>query len=232
MLEKIRLWHIKALVVILILSFGLGYLLNMKSNKRVKVQNLQIINLESALVNSNKAKAKASVEVQTMQAQLDKLNEQQRQLFSENAALKKELVFYQRIMAPETVINGVTLDSLIFTPEVSENYYYMQVVLVQVQKNKRHIKAQGELTVYGSMDGKPAEYTWKELRDKKNESLDFSFRYFQGIEATIKFPTGFVPERVTFAADIKGNRWNSGIKLNQSFEWGSVLKMNGTFAAE
>lgn len=224
MLEKIRLWHIQLLIAIVVVIGSVNYVLNMQASELVAVQEQQILNLESDLHNSNKDRAEAAVELQTLQAEFSALTDLQGKLFTENAELKKKLLFYQRILAPEKVINGVTLDSFTMTKEASTDYYYMQVVLAQVQRKKRHIKAQGELSVYGSLNGKPKSYKWKALRSDKKQNLSFSFRYFQSIEASIKMPSGFVPERVVFKADIKGNKWNSGVKLNQSFDWDNLLK--------
>lgn len=224
MLEKIRLWHIQLVIVIVVIIGAVNYVLNMQASQLVAVQEQEILNLENDLFNSNNDRAESAVELQTLQAEYVALTELQSQLYTENGELQKKLAFYQRIMAPEKIINGVTLDSLTFTPEVSENYYYMQVVLAQVQRKKRHIKAQGELSIHGSLNGQPKSYKWKSLRSDSKQSLTFSFRYFQSIETSIKIPVGFVPERVVFKADVKGNKWNSGVKLNQSFEWASILQ--------
>ena len=224
MLERIRLWHIQLLIVIVVVIGSINYVLNMQASELVAVQEQQILHLESDLSSSKKQFAESSVELQTLQAQFSVLTDLQGKLYNENAELKKKLLFYQRILAPEKVINGVTLDSLTVSKEASTDYYYMQVVLAQVQRKKRHIKAQGQLSVYGSLNGKPKSYKWKTLRSDKKQNLTFSFRYFQSIEASIKMPAGFVPERIVFKADIKGNKWNSGVKLNQSFDWDSLLQ--------
>lgn len=226
MLKKIKLHHILQLAVIFVVGYGVGHFLQRDAVKQVEVQAQQIINLESELSSIRKIKAQASVDLQTTSVQLASIQEQQRALFNENAELKKDLTFYQRIMAPEKVINGVMLDSLLIADEVSDGYYYLEVVLVQVQRKKRHIKAQGELIISGSLAGKPIEYSWTQLRDDKTEKLAFSFRYFQKIEARLKLPEGFIPERINFAADVKGNRWNSGSKLTESYEWEGVLQSN------
>jgi len=224
MFKIIKPRYIVLLALAILLGYGFYYLKGMESAAKITMKDDEIARLNTGLAETTKLKAQIEAELQTSEILVEQLTEQQRILFNENAELKRELVFYQRIMAPEDVINGVKLESLTFIPEVSEDYYFMQLVLMQVQKKKRHIKATADLVFYGSLAGEPAEYTWYELVDETQQQLKFSFRYFQTVEASIKFPLGFVPERVEFIGKVKGNRWNSGIKLKQSFDWSAVLQ--------
>lgn len=224
MLKFFKPRYFVLLALSILLGYGFAYLNGIESSAQLTIKEDEITRLNAALLATNRVKAQVEVDLQTSQTLVEQLNEQQRQLFNENAELRRDLVFYQRIMAPEQVINGVKLESLTFTPEVSDNYYYMQLVLMQVDKKKRHIKGTGQLIFYGSLDGEPVEYKWKELVDGPDKKLTFSFRYFQAIEASVKFPLGFVPERVSFIGSVKGNRWNSGLSLKHSFEWGAVLQ--------
>jgi len=224
MFKIIKPRYIVLLALAILLGYGFSYLKGMESAAKIIMKDDEIARLNTGLAETSKMKAQVEVELQTSQILVEQLTEQQRNLFNENAELKRELVFYQRIMAPEDVINGVKLESLTFIPEVSDDYYFMQLVLMQVQKKKRHIKASADLVFYGSLDGKPVEYRWSELADETQQKLNFSFRYFQAVEASIKFPLGFVPERVAIVGKVKGNRWNSGINLKQNFEWSAVLQ--------
>ncbi|NQZ91184.1 MAG: hypothetical protein HRT97_02445 [Moritella sp.] len=224
MFKIIKPRYIVLLALAILLGYGFYYLKSMESAAKIVMKDDEIARLNTGLAEATKMKAQIEAELQTSEIVVEQLTEQQRILFNENTELKRELVFYQRIMAPEDVINGVKLESLTFIPEVSEDYYFMQLVLMQVQKKKRHIKATADLVFYGSLAGEPAEYTWNELVDDTQQQLKFSFRYFQTIEASIKFPLGFVPERVQFIGKVKGNRWNSGIKLKQNFDWSAVLQ--------
>ncbi|QUM79553.1 hypothetical protein HWV01_04130 [Moritella sp. 5] len=230
MFKIIKPRYIVLLALAILLGYGFSYLKGMESAANIIMKDDEILRLSSDLAETSKIKAQVEVELQTSQILVDQLTEQQRILFNENAELKRELVFYRRIMAPEDVINGVKLESLTFIPEVSEDYYFMQLVLMQVQKKKRHIKASADLFFYGSLDGEPVEYRWNELVDKKQQKLSFSFRYFQVVEGSIKFPLGFVPERVAFVGKVKGNRWNSGVNLKQSFDWSAVLQTSDSIS--
>ncbi|SQD80329.1 DUF6776 family protein [Moritella yayanosii] len=224
MFKIIKPRYIVLLALAILLGYGFYYLKSMASAARIVMKDDEIARLSTGLTEVTKMKAQIEAELQISAILVEQLTEQQRMLLNENTELKRELIFYQRIMAPEDVINGVKLESLTFIPEVSENYYFMQLVLMQVQKKKRHIKATADLVFYGSLAGEPAEYTWNELVDDIQQQLKFSFRYFQTIEASIKFPLGFVPERVQFIGKVKGNRWNSSIKLKQNFDWSAVLQ--------
>jgi len=224
MFKIIKPRYIVLLALAVLLDYGFSYLKGMESAAKITMKEDEIARLNSGFSEISKVKAQIEVELQTTQILVDQLTEQQRMLFNENAQLKRELVFYQRIMAPEKVINGVKLERLTFIPEVSDDYYFVQIVLMQVEKKKRHIQARADLVFYGSEEGQPAEYRWSELVDEKEQKLTFSFRYFQTIEASIKLPLGFVPERVVFVGKIKGNRWNSAINLKQSFAWSAVLQ--------
>jgi hypothetical protein len=224
MLKFFKPRYFVLLALAILLGYGFSYLNGIELSAELTIKEDEVTRLNAALLATNRINAQVEVDLQTSQTVVEQLNEQQRQLFNENVELRRELVFYQRIMAPEQVINGVQLESLTFTPEVSDDYYYMRLVLMQVEKKKRHIKGFGQLIFYGSLDGDPVEYKWSELVDGTKKKLTFSFRYFQTIEASVKFPLGFVPERVSFIGSVKGNRWNSGLSLKHSFEWGAVLQ--------
>ncbi|MDX2319065.1 MAG: hypothetical protein QNK26_00520 [Moritella sp.] len=224
MFKIIKPRYMVLLALAILLGYGFSYLKGMESAAKITIKDDEIARLSTELAETSKMKAQVEAELQTTQILVDQLTEQQRTMFNENTELKRELVFFQRIMAPEDVINGVKLESLTFIPEVSEDYYFMKIVLMQVQKKKRHIKASADLVFYGSEEGEPVEYRWSDLVDENQQKLTFSFRYFQTIEASVKFPLGFVPERVAFVGKVKGNRWNSAINLTQNFDWSAVLQ--------
>lgn len=226
MLRRIKWQYIALIAIPVLLGNGLAYLKSREISAQLENKNTEIENLTGQLTTIRKSNSQLEVDLQTNQTVLEELSEQQRKQFNELSELRRELTFYKRIVAPEKVVEGVELEALTFTPEASDGYYYMNLVLIQVQKKKRHIKATATLSISGSLDGEPAKYLWNDIVDDKKQKLIFSFKYFQSFESSIKLPDGFVPERVELNVKVKGSRWYSGLKLHQKFDWGSVLQVN------
>ena len=65
----------------------------------------------------------------------------------EHYQVKKELAFYEKVMAPEKQANGLVIDAVNLTKSESADHYRFQVVLVQQLLRKRYAKGYVELSV-------------------------------------------------------------------------------------
>ena len=95
----------------------------------------------------------------------------------EHYQVKKELAFYEKVMAPEKQANGLVIDAVNLTKSESADHYRFQVVLVQQLLRKRYAKGYIELSITGSLNNKPASFALSELvhvRPRKIYLLVFS----------------------------------------------------------
>ncbi|WP_406610399.1 DUF6776 family protein [Agarivorans sp. JK6] len=158
------------------------------------------------------------LEQDTSLAELAQLKQSINQLTEQKLALTEELLVYRKIMAPEKQAGGMKIEQLNIEPMLSPNYYRMQVLLMQVARNKRLLSGELQLVVVGSQNQKPAQYNLADLQSEASP-LAFKFRYFQEVNTDIKLPEGFKAERIELTAKVKGNKWNKKAEIIYKQNW-------------
>ena len=96
---------------------------------------------------------------------------------NEHYQLKKELAFYEKIMAPEKQADGVVLDDFILSKTETSNRYDFRAFLVQQLREKRYAKGYVELIVLGSLDNKATSLSIKDISVLTKKELSFSFKF-------------------------------------------------------
>ncbi|WP_371187126.1 DUF6776 family protein [Thalassotalea maritima] len=131
-------------------------------------------------------------------------------------SLRKQLAFYEKIMAPEKNANGVIIDEVEVISTASANHYRFRVVLVQQQQSKRYAKGHIEVAFNGSLQNRPATVNLSNVADLGKDALSFSFQYFQVIEGEFTLPAGFVPEQIDVSAVLATSNRQ---RLSESYAW-------------
>lgn len=209
------------LLFILGVAFYAGY----------EFSNMQRTNLQTQNRLLNKSLGNLTSENETLQSQNNILkveldiaqitNERAQQSNKEGInrehALKSQVLFYQRVMAPEMTQDGFLVERMEVTPTVSVRNYSIKMILLQHENIKAVIKGKLDMRIFGSANGKPANFAIEPLQDKPKTSLDFAFKYFQVIETNITLPEGFTPDRFEINTDIykyKRKRGNYSTTIN------------------
>jgi hypothetical protein len=138
--------------------------------------------------------------------------------------VKKDLAFYEKVMAPEKEADGIVIDELLISATQSPNHYRFQLALVQQQVKRRYAKGFVELTFFGSLNEQPSKLVLSKISNLTKKELSFSFKYFQIIEGEFTFPENFKPEKVELSTILPKNRWQKYHKLDASYLWSSVTK--------
>lgn len=145
-------------------------------------------------------------------------------MFSEQLAqqkiLQKELAFYRSVMAPEANAEGLAIHALELTPGLMANSYQVRLILTQLQKRKYALRGSAQLLFIGLVDGKRSELSLDKLTKTK---FDFSFQYFQILEAEINLPADFTLGRVELKAKVRPGRGNKAATLSQGFDASELL---------
>ncbi len=142
----------------------------------------------------------------------------------EHFQVKKELAFYEKVMAPEKQANGLVIDGVNLTKTESPNHYRFQVVLVQQLLRKRYAKGFVELSLTGSLNGKPVNIPLTELSSLNKKDLSFSFQYFQIISGELTLPENFIAEKIEVAAVLPKGKWQAYNRIDQSYSWQKSLE--------
>lgn len=143
---------------------------------------------------------------------------------------KKDLAFYQNVMAPEKSADGLIIDSFKLAASQSENHYRFQMTLVQQKLKKPYAKGHIDLVISGSENGKPKTLQLSDISTGSKKSFSFSFKYFQIIEGDFTLPENFIAETVNISAILPKGRWQKYYRIDESHTWLSLLKNDLTNA--
>lgn len=111
-------------------------------------------------------------------------------------ALKDQVSFYQRVVAPELTQDGFVVQRMEITPMVSKRNFSIKMILLQQENVKAVMKGSLRIQMFGSAKGKPVNFPITDLQDEPKTALAFAFKYFQVIETSVTLPEGFTPERL------------------------------------
>ena len=176
---------------------------NLYQEQALQVERIHTLEVELAveqLVNQN-----AQV---TLQKMADELYQ-----------VKKQLGFYEKVMAPEKGANGLVIDKVKITASQSLNHYNFQITLVQQQLKKRYAKGYVDIVVTGSFANKPKQLALSDISTATKKSLSFSFKYFQVISGGIILPNDFIAEKIQVSAILTKSKWQKYQKLNKTLLW-------------
>lgn len=162
-----------------------------------------------------------TLEVELAVEQLASQNAQAmlKQMSVEHYQVKKDLAFYEKVMAPEKNIDGLVIDNIKITASQSPNYYNFQVVLVQQQLKKRYANGYVDFVISGSLAAQPSQLKLADISATTRKELSFSFKYFQVIAGSFTLPENFIAEKIQLSAILTQNKWQKYQVLNKTIPW-------------
>ena len=138
------------------------------------------------------------------------------QAMQQQAELRKELSFYQKIMAPEMQEQGVVVDSLDIEATNSPGYFRFALVMMQRDARKELVQGEARILIHGSRDGRPATLSLTGQLQNPKDSLGFRFRYFEVLEGVFRLPEDFVPSRLEVECELVKPKKG---ELKRTFDW-------------
>jgi DNA-binding HxlR family transcriptional regulator len=129
---------------------------------------------------------------------------------------QEDLEFYRGIVADQQA--GLRVQDFVLWPGDGPLSYSMRLVLAQAMRAGSRISGSVELEVEGRQDDEPRTLGLRDVLggEARKTRLDFSFRYFQNLEAELVLPEGFAPSRVKLRLTPKGK---SSESIEKSFDW-------------
>lgn len=146
-----------------------------------------------------------------------------REVHAQNSEQRRELSFFEKIMAPEREANGVSFDSFEITSVADQGRYRFRLVLTQMQRTKRFAKGQVSIVVQGTQDKEVISHDLMSLAGKSKSDAKFSFQYFTVFEGEFYLPEGFSPDAVAVKAIFPKNKWQKFDELADRFPWPVIL---------
>jgi hypothetical protein len=200
-------------------NFYHGYQVKTLAQQKIRLNNLYEKNVQQ---NSRINTLEVELEVERMANQ--RSQKFLKTMEVQHYQVKKELAFYEKVMAPEKTADGLVVDRISVYPTGSPHHFRFQVVLVQQQVRKRFAKGYVGLAFTGSLDNKPSQLKLSDISISTKKDLSFSFQYFQIIEGEFTLPENFLPEKVELATILPKNKWQKYKRLDESFMWNELLK--------
>jgi hypothetical protein len=133
--------------------------------------------------------------------------------------IKKQLAFYEKIMAPEKQAGSLSVDDIKVSATNTPNLYRFQVTLVQQKLKRRYTKGFIDLHFIGSLDEKPMRIKLAEVSAIVKKDLSFSFQYFQIISGEFTLPEEFKVEELALTVNISKSREQKKVQFEQLLPW-------------
>lgn len=215
------------LLAIVLISIFCGYRAgNYFHNYQVQTlaqQKTRLNSIYQKLVEKTKYINVLEVELEVERMSNQRSQQMLKSIEQEHFKVKKELAFYEKIMAPEKQANGLAIDNITITKTQSAHHYRFQVVLVQHLLRKRYAKGYIDFNIMGSLNGKPVSFSISDLSTLTKKELSFSFQYFQVISGELTLPENFIAEKILVSAILPKGKWQEYNRVDQSYFWHEII---------
>ena len=192
----------------------LGFLEQERQRLDARVERMQTLN-EQLEYQLNILRVERDVD----RVAITNLQNELRQMYEQSADIRRELAFFQRVMAPELDADGVTIDSLAVWPTNDEAFHF-RLILLQLDRVEPNLTTGSyRITVHGRTLGEPTEHDLLDLAgiEHENGERSFAMNYFSRLDGAFVLPEGFEPEWVQVQVRVRAGR-----QTTQQFTWGEL----------
>lgn len=211
------------LVSLIVLGFMLGNTRGLYLEQQTRLLDNQKTNLQQTIYQLEYRNNILAVELDVERAANRSLLQELRTTQDEINQTRRELAFYQRVLAPELDAEGITIDSVLVRSIPATESYYFRVILLHTERLQQLVRGRMEVFVRGQQDGQRTEYNVLELSGAESSSVEFAMSYFSLQEATWTFPANFNPE--SFVVRVRSS---TGQQTERQFPWAELV----TYAEE
>lgn len=187
----------------------------------VREQSNQLDDMYKRLEQMEYQRHVMQVELDIERSSNQSLQDELTALQNDNYALRRDLAFYQKIMAPELQQGGVTIDSITVTPNQAEKHFHFSLAVLQIEQRRRFVEGRVAIDLVGRVNGEKRRFDLMKLANISADERNFTMRYFSVYEGDFFMPEGLVPERIDVSVTLTdGGRGT----LNRSFFWKDIRK--------
>ena len=145
------------------------------------------------------------------------------QLHDELSDTKEQLAFYQRVVAPETIIKGLHISSFEVSAANEVGEYQYELIIAQGASQKRAIKGRYSFSIQGQLNGVETTLAFEQITKKSLKTKTFSFRYYEILMGKIRLPQKFKPQQINVVIQPS----SKSIKpVERQWVWQELLKSN------
>jgi cell division protein FtsB len=216
-----------AMIIGLLLFFLVGRF-SVKNADEYQAENIALKASVEQLSSRNKELVKQQDFVNNSQKiDLQARNDSRRsltKLHDELSEVKEQLAFYQRVVAPETLVKGLYINSFDLKRADELGHYRYQLVVAQGASQKRALKGQYMLFVVGKLKGKSKTLSLKDMAMATEQRHAFSFRYYEILSVNIGLPDGFEPEYIRIKVSPSSKKAKV---VERQWQWRDLIKADG-----
>ena len=214
-------------LIILIVALGISGYLGFHLGGGIDLwQQNKIIELEQRLTKNyqeldNKIRQinYLSVELEVEKNASEQVKQEVLELKQESFALRRELNFFQKVMAPELIVDGISVEQFQVEATNIKGRYKFRFALVQTNTKKRNAKGHIRLKLLGSKGESKVEFDLAKLAQLKKSDLTFSFNYFQYFEGEFELANGVMVDSLEVKVIQPKTKWQSYKASTQVLPW-------------
>ncbi len=189
-----------------------------QQDKMVELES-RLVTLYGELDNKIRQINYLSIELEVEKNASEQVQQEVLALKEEAFALRRELNFYQKVVAPELIAEGISVEQLQVEQTNIKNRYKFRFVLVQTDAKKRNAKGYIRLKLKGSKGESKVERDLAKLADMNKDELKFSFNYFQYFEGEFELTEGMIAEELEVKVIRPKTKWQPYRATTQTLPW-------------
>ncbi len=207
--------QILVLSVAAALVLGLGFFLGQRtaySGLAIDPEAYRVMQQELPAAREQLKALEGELDVQGTRYEVDRraLEMVRRELAAQReriAGLEEEVRFYQSLMAPSEIAQGLSLRAIELVERQEPGRYAYRIVVQQEARKHELLKGTLYAEVFGELGEEQVSYPLSELSADLGETVvALRFRYFQAIEGELVLPEGFEPNGISVVATVSAPR--------------------------
>ena len=201
-----RPWRVLIGAGILLLTFTIGVKWGEVSDEN---RALSLENAQSTLISLRQENAdllRQTHQLETRFALLEMehsaLQDSYGQSLNDVADLQETVAFYQNVVAPEKVNDGLVVDGLALEALKQPGKFRLQFVLMQNFARRAVVKGDMQICIEGQQGGASKILCPGTSHILPDGPLKYRFKFFQAVTLAVSLPEGFTPQALTFTTDV------------------------------
>jgi hypothetical protein len=226
---KTKLGRFQFLLLLLILlivtaygSYQIGGSVNKWQKQQLLKQQVRLDNLYQQLDQAIRKNNYLMVELEVEKKASKQSQQEMVTLREELFQLQKELSFYQKVLAPELVADGLAIEQFKVEQDAGQHRFKFRFAVVQTDTKKRNARGHLKLTINGIVKGKRQALNLADLAELGKNDLKFSFHYFQYFEGQFKLPEEFLPTNIEITVVQPKTRWQPYKAFTSVQDWPEI----------
>lgn len=223
---KLKLGRFKFLMLLLfivgttaVISYRIGDRMSQWQEKQIVKQQTRMDDLYTEIDAQTRKNNYLLVELDVEKNASKQTQEEMKSLRAELFQLQTELNFYQKVLAPELVADGLAIEQFGVEKDRGQNRFKFKFAVVQTDSKKRNAKGYLQLSLIGYQDGKRTTLNLAELSELEKNDLRFSFHYFQYFEGEFQIPENFEPADIEIKVVQPKTRWQAYKAFTEKRDW-------------